>query len=248
MSTEAKRARLAIGAIAALAVLTAAAPQGARGTGTGDVAAFHAKEGYWDGKLGRKGSKHRDSPEVQLITRRDDYMLGLLATILCPPDRRPVQVDLHLSRNCPYGVDCGPYGIGFSYEFSFRDRRSIRGEWKLDKTRFPGCKIRKGERRMRATWQANPRLSVTPSTVARGETVTAKGRGYLPREQVWVVGNSPLFSIGAPFRADRHGAFERRAQIHPNQYPGNYPDVYLFQRSCLTICWVKGSTSMTVLP
>ena len=204
---------------------------------------FRPKVGYWDGKLGKRGPK----AEFQMIlTPAYRYQLGLQTNIVCGGRRVPVE--LHLTKVCSiYRRTPCPYTTGFYSSFRFTSRKSIRGTWKLDSRRYPGCHRPRSQRRITAHWRANPHISIKPSRVRAGGTVTVTGTGFLRHEPIYTVGSSPIFQIGAPFYPNRHGAFKRRVPIHPNQAPGFYPDVYLFQRSCLTICWVKGTDSLTVL-
>lgn len=213
--------------------------------------AFSPKRGYWDGKLGKRASRFPQSPEVQLLLNKDwRYQIGLYPTLICSGGRR-VRVELTLSKLCPLsGGNCGPYGRGFSWRFRFKNRTRLSGTWKLDTRNYPGCRAARGDRHFTARWRARPKLTITPSAVKRGGTVNVRGSGYIPREPINTAGNIPIWALShVPlYKADRHGRFNLQIPIWPTQTPGYYPDVYVYQRSCQTSCWVKGSVPMTILP
>lgn len=204
------------------------------------------KAGYWSGSLGRRGVA-----EVELLVRPDGrYMLRLNTRIIDAAGRR---VETHPTTKvfCPPARSCGRQGLGFGFSFSWTSSTTMSGTWWLDPRVYHDYRIPKGENRMHARWLARPRLRIQPSTVAAGRTVTVTGSGFIPRERVLVGGgNNPIFAIerGRALYADRSGHFSRRVQIIPGQNPGTYPDVYLYQRNCLTTCWVRGSARMVITP
>jgi hypothetical protein len=73
---------------------------------------------------------------------------------------------------------------------------------------------------------ATPRLSVQPTSVARGGTVTVSGRGCLAGDLVYLI--SPPF-VGNAFvqhsvatRARSNGSFSRHVRIRRYVHPGRY--------------------------
>ena len=73
---------------------------------------------------------------------------------------------------------------------------------------------------------ATPRLSVQPTSVARGGTVTVSGRGCLAGDLVYLI--SPPF-VGNAFvqhsvatRARSNGSFARHVRIRRYVHPGRY--------------------------
>ena len=73
---------------------------------------------------------------------------------------------------------------------------------------------------------ATPRLSVQPTSVARGGTVTVSGRGCLAGDVVYLI--SPPF-LGHAFvahsvatRARANGSFSRRVRIRTSVHVGRY--------------------------
>ncbi len=73
---------------------------------------------------------------------------------------------------------------------------------------------------------ATPRLSVQPTSVARGGTVTVSGRGCLAGDVVYLI--SPPF-LGHAFvahsvatRARANGSFSRRVRIRTSVHIGRY--------------------------
>jgi hypothetical protein len=73
---------------------------------------------------------------------------------------------------------------------------------------------------------ATPRLSVQPTSVARGGTVTVSGRGCLAGDLVYLI--SPPF-VGNAFvqhsvatRARSNGTFSRHVRIRRYVHPGRY--------------------------
>jgi hypothetical protein len=73
---------------------------------------------------------------------------------------------------------------------------------------------------------ATPRLSVQPTSVARGGTVTVSGRGCLAGDVVYLI--SPPF-VGSAFvahsaatRARANGSFSRRVRIRTSVHVGRY--------------------------
>ena len=73
---------------------------------------------------------------------------------------------------------------------------------------------------------ATPRLSVRPTSVARGGTVTVSGRGCLAGDLVYLI--SPPF-VGHAFvehsvatRTRSNGSFSRRVRIRTSVHTGRY--------------------------
>jgi hypothetical protein len=73
---------------------------------------------------------------------------------------------------------------------------------------------------------ATPRLSVQPTSVARGGTVTVSGRGCLAGDLIYLI--SPPF-VGNAFvqhsvatRARSNGTFSRHVRIRRYVHPGRY--------------------------
>lgn len=215
------------------------------------------RAGYWSARIGKTG------PSVGMLVR--DNRREILTTIGRMDVRCPDGHTHTINFGTP-NVPIAPNGtfsvshMGAPEEFDhpgvdgwvfggrFTSAKRAQGTVGLTWTgEGKACHAPADRRTWTAKWRAHPKLTVTPSTVRRGSTLTIRGSGYLPRHHVHVelpnrvetVGTVTVLQQNLRTVANKFGRFTVKVRVPPLMRTKGLWRAQAWQYECTNVCWVQ---------